>query len=327
MPDDGPTFRHPPAHASAGAGAASTTMAWADYGLIALMATFWGSSYFFVAVAGQALPPLTLSALRLVAASLLLLTVLRTMGIALPATVKAWWHLSLFAALNNPLPFSLIVLAQREVTGGLASIFQATSPLFALLLAPWFIASEHFTWRRLAGIAVGIIGVAILADVTAASGSGRAQLYLLGSALCYSCASIYARRNLAGLHPFAIAGGQSLAGLVQSVAGAVVLEAPWRLANPAGRVWLAGILMGMVGSALAPLCFFTVLRRAGPVNAMLSSILVPVSPILLGMIFLGEQVHSRELIGVMVIALALIIIDGRLVAHLHRRFVAAEPRP
>lgn len=290
------------------------TLGAVEYGLIALQAILWGSTFFFIAIARQEVPPLTLSLARLVPSVLLLGVVVAAMGLRLPATWLDWRRMMVFGAMNNVLPFWLIIMAQREVTGGMAAIFMATAPLCALILAPWFIAEERFTWRRLVGILIGIAGVAVITGVGGvggASGSWRAQGMLLAAALCYSGANIFARKYFGGHHPFAVASSQTIAALFLTLPAALIFEQPWQLPNPTGAAWLSMLIMGLAGSGLAPLCHFTVLQRAGPVNAMLASIVVPVTPIILGATFLNEHLGLRDLAGGSMIALALVVIDGR----------------
>ena len=291
-----------------------------DYGLIALQAMFWGSAFFFIAVARHEIPPFTLSMMRLVPAVLFLLMVISAIGLRLPATLPEWWRLLIFSLLNNVLPMTLIITAQSEVTGGIAAIFMATAPLMTLIIAPWFVAEETFTWLRFVGILVGIAGVAVLVGVGGSGGSWKAQAMLLSAALCFSVANIYARHTLGGYHPFVVASAQTIGSLLLAALAAVAIEQPWTLTGVTSRGWLATLLMGLIASGLAPLCHFTVLKRAGPVNAMLASIVVPVTPILLGATFLGEHLQTRELIGGIIVAMALIIIDGRLPGLFARGF-------
>ncbi len=299
----------------------------AEYGLIVIQSILWGSTFFFIAIARQQVPPLTLSLARLIPSVLLLGAVVAALGIRLPATWSAWRRMLLFSLLNNVVPFWLIIMAQREVSGGIAAIFMATAPLCALVLAPWFVTEERFTWAKLIGIVTGIVGVAIVTGAEGTAGSWRAQAMLLSAALCYSAANIFARRSFGGYHPFAIAASQTIAATVLTLPLALAIEQPWHLQNPSGAAWASMLVMGLAGSGLAPLCHFTVLHRAGPINAMLSSIVVPVTPIVLGVAFLGEHLGWRELTGGVVIALALMIIDGRLWGRVHDHFRAAEVEP
>jgi drug/metabolite transporter (DMT)-like permease len=290
-----------------------------EWGLIALQAMFWGSTFFFIAIARKHFPPMTLSVIRLLPAALLLLCVVTAMGLRLPATRAEWERLLIFSALNNAIPFGLIILAQREVTGGIAAIFMAMSPLWALLLAPWLVAEERFTWQRLSGILVGILGVAVITGASGSAGTGSAQMLLVLATICFACANIYARKFLGGHHPFVIACCQILGSLVITIPLMLAFEKPFALPAPDGHAWLAVIAMGFIGSGLAPLCHFTVLRRAGPVNSMLASIVVPITPVVLGALFLGERLSLREVCGGFIIAGGLLIIDGRPLKALQKR--------
>ncbi len=286
-------------------------MAARDYGLITLQSMLWGSAFFFVTVAGQHVPPITMTAMRLVPACLVLLAVISALGLRLPATRDAWGRMLVMAAFNNVIPFVLIIHAQREVTGGVAAIFNATAPLFAVFIAAIFVQEEHLSWRRVAGIAAGICGVVILIGGEGASATPWAAALLLSAACCYASANVMTRLFFPGYAPFVIACAQMLASLAIAIVAALAMEQPWRLAMPPTTVVLAIAGMGVFGSALASLCHFTVLRRAGPTNAMLVTIILPLTPILLGYLALGEHISVRQMLGGLVIALALVIIDGR----------------
>ncbi len=312
MPSDGPI------RSATVAAPRSTALGPVEYALIATQSITWGSTFFFIALARSHVPPLTLSFVRLIPAALLLGAVVAMMGLRLPATWPEWRHMLIFSIFNNALPFALISAAQRETTGGIAAIFMAITPLCGLVMAPWFIAEEKFTARRLVGILVGIVGVAIVTGASGATGSWTSQSMLVVAALCFGAAGIYARLYLSGYHPFAVASAQTIGALAVSILPLLVIDRPWSLANPGMEAWLAMLIIGIAGSGLSPLCHFTVLRRAGPVNAMLTSIVVPVTPIVLGFIFLGERIGVRELVGAIIIACALTIIDGRLVQRADR---------
>lgn len=292
----------------------SLRMGATEYGLIALQSMLWGSAFFFIAVARDALPPITMSALRLIPASLILLLVISWFGLRLPATLHAWALIAGFCLFNNVIPFILIILAQRSVTGGTAAIFNSTAPLFAVFLAAYFIPDERLSWRRVIGIMIGIGGVAILVGGGISGGTGGllARIALVVAAACYAISNVYARRLLPGYAPFALACAQMVCSFFIAAALSIIFEHPWTLPAPSWDGFLAIMGMGVFGSGLASLCHFTVLRRAGATNAMLVTIILPLTPILLGAAFLGERLTAREIVGAFVIASALVCIDGRL---------------
>lgn len=300
-----------------------------EYGLISLQSMLWGSAFFFIAVAQEALPPVTMSALRLVPACLITLAAATWFRERLPATLGAWALIAGFCMFNNVVPFILIILAQRSVTGGTAAIFNATAPLFAVFLAASFIPDERLSWRRVAGILIGIAGVAILVGGGAAAGSTELwpRLALIAAAACYAISNVYARLFLRGHTPFALASAQMIMSFLIASLLAIIVERPWSLPAPSANGFLAIMGMGIFGSGLASLCHFTVLRRAGATNAMLVTIILPVTPILLGAIFLGERISAREIVGALVIASALLCIDGRIFDWLRHRMGSSQPGP
>lgn len=309
----------------------SLRMGATEYGLIALQSMLWGSAFFFIAVARDALPPMTMSALRLVPACAILLLVVTYFRERLPATLEAWGYVAVFCLFNNVIPFIIIIYAQRFVTGGTAAIFNSTAPLFAIFLAAYFIADERLSWRRVIGILIGIAGVAILVGGGGGSDANGvlARIGLVAAASCYAIGNVLARLFLRGHSPFSLACAQMLASLVIATALAVVFERPWTLPAPSANGLMAIMAMGTFGSALASMCHFNVLKRAGATNAMLVTIILPLTPIILGALFLGERLSVREIVGAGVIAAALVSIDGRVFDWLRRRLAAkpGDPSP
>jgi len=296
-----------------------------EWGLIALHSMFWGSAYFFIEIAQPEVPPLTIAALRTLPASAALLTIVFSLGYRLPATLGEWRVFILFSAFNTVLPFVLIVWGQARATGGMAAILNATAPLFGIFLAHLLTHDEKLSFPKLAGILVGIGGVAILVGpefIAGASADMLARLALLAAPLCYICANIFVRARLAHYPPFVVAAMQMAGAMFVAFPLAFAVDRPWALPAPSWAAIGAIVGMGVFGSALASLCHFTVLQRAGTTNASLVTLIMPVTPIVLGGLFLGETLTPREAMGALVIAAALIIIDGRLV-----RMVWARVRP
>ncbi len=283
--------------------------------MIGLQSMLWGSSFFWIAFARAELPPFTITALRLVPAIAILLLVLAWKRLRLPADLQIWAHLVAFAAFNNVVPFVLIIYAQREVTTGMSAVFNATAPLFTLLLARQFLTGERFSWSKVVGIVTGITGVGIITG-PAFGGvthvSPATYLALLAAPLCYAIATIYARLALIHMQPFVLATGQMIGSLIFAAPLALAIERPWTLAMPGLPAIGAVLAMGIFGSALASLCHFTIMRRAGATNTMLVTLLLPVTPLVLGSLFLGETMSWQDILGACVIATALLIIDGRL---------------
>lgn len=290
-----------------------------EWGLIALQSMLWGSSYFFVAMVQGQLPVFTITALRTLPSLAVLLIVVTALGYRLPAEWSQWRLFLAFALVNTFIPHLLVVWGQSRATGGMAAILNATAPVFGIFLAHIFTHDEKLSANKLAGVVLGLAGVIVLVGYDMALGSGldlTARLALLAAPLLYMAANVFARAKLNAHPPFVIAAAQMVGAMVLAVPAALIVDRPWNGPAPSVQALLAIAGMGVFGSALASLCHFTVLRRAGATNASLVTLIMPLTPILLGGLFLGERLSAREIAGALIIAAALTVIDGRILRHL-----------
>lgn len=284
-----------------------------DWGRIALLAALWASSFPLAEVALWSLTPLTavLGRVALGAAALGLLLRLR--------------GLLVMGLLNNALPFSLIVWGQTRIDSGLASILNATTPLFAVLLAQVLTRDEKLTARRLAGVLLGLAGVALIVGPGALGGLGGdlpGELAVLGAALSYALAGLWGRRFRA-LPPPATAFGMLAGSTLLMLPLALVVEQPWRLA-PSGASLAAVAALGLVATAAAYLLYFRILSTAGATNLLLVTLLIPIGALAAGSLLLDEPLDPRALGGLAAILAGLAVIDGRPAAWLARRLPGAR---
>jgi drug/metabolite transporter (DMT)-like permease len=290
-----------------------------DWSLLAVLSILWGGSFFFNGAALRELPPLTLVFLRVVLGAAILLPLLRMQGISFPKGVAGWKPFVAIGLLNNVIPFSLIVIGQTFIPSGLASILNATTPLFTVLVMA-AAREEALQVRRVAGVALGLVGVIILRGwgVESRAGQGLGILLCLGGAFSYGLAALAARRLLKDSPPLGTATFQLVASTVMMAIVAGATEQPWRLPMPGIATWLAVLGLASLSTALAYIVFFQILRRSGATNVMLVTLLIPVTAILLGWLVLGEPISAREIAGAAVIGSALLVIDGRVVRMLQR---------
>jgi len=250
--------------------------------------------------------------LRVALAAIILLPLLRLYRIGFPVGLSDWKPFFVIALVNNILPFSLIVVAQTYIPSGLASILNATTPLFTVVVMA-AAGDEKLQMRRVAGVVTGFIGVVILhgQDLGFRSGEGIGILLCLAAAFSYGLSALYARRKLSDSPPLATATFQLLASSLMMLIVAAVFERPWQLPMPGVTTWLAMVGLAALSTALAYIVFFQILRRSGSTNVMLVTLLIPVTAILLGYLVLGESISAREIAGALVIGSALLLIDGR----------------
>ncbi|MGQ0566650.1 MAG: DMT family transporter [Gemmobacter sp.] len=293
----------------------TATMRPADWLRLVILSLLWGGSFFFIEIAVPHLPALTIVALRVAMAAGVLALVLAATGTPFPPRAM-WPALLVMGVLNNALPFTAFVLAQGQITGALASILNATTPLFTLVVAAALLREERMTAARLGGLVLGLGGVAVMVGGAAWSGgAATAMPYLLclGAALSYAFASVWGRRfHKGGLAPMTTAFGMLAASALIMAPLAALIDQPWTLPAPPAVAWAAIAGMAVLSTAFAYLLFFRILADAGSVNVALVTFLVPASAIVLGILILGEDVLPRHLAGLALILGGLAVIDGRL---------------
>ncbi len=287
-------------------------MATRDWGLLVLLSLLWGAAFILTEVALRDLPPFTVVLGRIGLAALALNLFLLARGRRLPFEPRLWAAFFVMGALNNVLPFSLIVSGQVTIDGGLAAVLNATTPLFSLLIGHFVTRDERLNWHRSLGIALGILGVVILTGPQALRGLGAVaigQVLVLGAALSYACAAVFGRR-FAGRPPVVVAGGQLTASTLLILPLALFLDRPWTLA-PGTATWAALFALAVFGTAAAYVIYFRVLASAGATNLMLVTLMIPVSALALGMALLGERPAVGDWAGAACILGGLLVIDGR----------------
>lgn len=294
-----------------------------DWSRLVLLSVLWGGTFFFTGVALKELPPLTLVFLRLSIATLILLPLLWVNGVRFPAGAAGWRPFAVMALINNVIPFSLIVMAQTYIPGGTAAVVNATTPVFTVLVAAAF-GEEKLILRRVAGVLLGLCGVIILKgyDFDISSNQSIGIALCLGATISFGFSALWATRKLAGTPPIGAATFQLISASLMMVVLASIFDRPWQLQMPGLVTWLAILGIASLSTALAFILFFQIVTRSGASNVMLVTLLVPVSAILLGYFFLDERIEAREIVGALVIASALLVMDGRVFRLFHRSGIA-----
>lgn len=281
------------------------------------LSVLWGCSFFFAKVAIGELAPLTVVFGRVALAALAL-------NIALAATPQGlfrpgtpWRAYFTMGFLNNALPFSLIFWGQTHIASGEASILNATTPLFTVVVAHVLTADEKMNAAKIAALLSGLAGVAFLVGPGAldhAASSLWGELACLAAALSYAFAGVYGRRfKIMGVAPLEAAAGQVTASSVLILPIMLIVDRPWVLpALPSATVWGALVGLALLSTALGYVLYFRILAAAGATNLLLVTFLIPIVAILLGGFFLGEQLEPRHFAGMALIGIGLAVIDGRI---------------
>lgn len=298
---------------------ASRVMTRAEWGMLVLLSLLWGGSFMFVGVAIREVPVFTIVAFRVLLASIVLHLVLRISGIAFPVRREVLLAFLGMGILNSALPFSLISFGQARIDSGLASILNATTPIFTMIFAHLMTRDEKIGPLKALGVALGFAGVVILfsgRDLVA-NAALVGQIAGILAAVSYGLSNIFGRR-FAGLklNPIAMATGQLSASACIMVPLALIVDHPLSRPLPGLPSVLALTALALVSTAYAYILFFRILTRAGATNVSLVTLLVPCSAIALGSLVLGESLGLREIAGFATIALGLLVIDGRLLRFL-----------
>lgn len=298
-----------------------------EWALLLLLSMLWGGSFFFGKVVLAELPPFTVVFGRVGLAAIALNLIVIATGSRMPAVASTWGAFFTMGLLNNLIPFSLIFWSQTQIASGLAAILNSTTPLFTIVLAHRLTRDERLTANRLAGVLLGIGGVAVMIGPDAWRGvdvSVIAQVAVLGAALSYAFAGLYGRR-FKSTPPLVAASGQVTATTIMMLPVMLIVDQPWTLAAPG--IWTVAALVGLalLSTALAYVIYFRILAVAGATNLLLVTLLIPVSALLLGLLILGERLEPWRFVGMALIGSGLVAIDGRLARFVRRRFESKSP--
>ncbi len=284
------------------------------------LGTIWGASFVSIRIALDEIGPLTSVAHRTFWAMLVLWGVVLVMRIPLPRDLRTWGAFFVMGLLNNMIPFTLMAWGQLHVASGLTSIFNAATAIFGVLAAAVFFADERLTLRKIIGVLLGFAGVTTaigLSNLTEFDIRSLAQLAILAGTVFYALAGVWARTFLAGLRPQMAAAGMLTGSSLISVPLAGAVEGPVSLALQPDTLLAIGYY-SVIATALAYLLYYHVLSLAGSGNLMLVTLIIPPVAITLGALLRAEQLAPNAWAGFALLALGMIVLDGRLPRRISR---------
>jgi len=304
-------------------------MSAADWVILLTLGVLWGGSFFFVEIIVEEMPPLTLVAVRLVIAAAALNLFMKFKGVPMPKDAVSWRSFVIMGMINSIIPYSLFSWGQIHISGGLASILNASTPLLTVIVAHIMTTDEKVTGGKIAGVVMGIIGVAVMIGPDALQGLGAAvlaQAACLAASLSYAFAGVFGRRfRRMGLSPTAAATGQITAAALILFPIAMIVDQPWHLPMPSLASWASLAGLALLCTSWAYILFFRLLNSAGATNISLVTFLVPISAILLGAVVLGERLEPVHFAGIALIGIGLACIDGRLIRRLRPSSLGNQP--
>jgi drug/metabolite transporter (DMT)-like permease len=294
-----------------------------DWIILLVLALIWGGAFMFIGVAVRHVHPLTYVWLRLSVAAVAMLLFLKMKGHPLGLPREVWGSMLLLSLLNNALPFTLFGWGQTHIASGLASILNATTPIWGVLVAHVFTQDERMTPRKFAGVLLGFGGVATMIGPALLANIGTdalAQLACITASLSYALAAVWARRfRRMQLSPMSVTTGQLIAGALMMAPVALLFDQPWTQPFPPLSAIGSIVALALLCTAFGYVLYFRLIDHAGATNALLVTLLVPPVAILLGALFLAEQLEAHDFLGLALIALGLAAIDGRVLSLFQRR--------
>lgn len=273
-----------------------------EIALLLSLATLWSSSFGFIKVAVETVPPLSVAAGRLTLAMVLIVAAARLRGLRFPDEKGLWPKFLAVGLFGNALPFTLISWGEIRIDSGLAAILMAVMPLATLLLAHCFTSDERMNPARILGVALGFGGVVVLIGPDALAGLGDEairQIAVAGGAVCYAIATVIARR-LPRMPLLISSAGALIASVALSLPLAFIVDRPWALA-PSAESLGAVVLLGLFPTALAILMYFALLQRTGATFIALNNYLIPSLGVVWGILFLGEEPSVRAVVALAII--------------------------
>ena len=275
-----------------------------------ILGGLWGSSYLFIKVAVAQVPPLTLVAGRLVLAAAIMWVVLAAVRQAMPRSRRLWAAFAVMGLLNGAVPYSLIFWSEQHISSGLASLLQATMPLFTVLMGHFLMRDERLTAGRVAGVVLGFAGVGLLMLPDLRQGAHAnllGQLAMVASSVSYAGAALVARSRLRGQPALVSTTGQLTMGAVWTLPLSLLVDGPLERVPslPALGSWLG---LTILGTVIAYVIYFKLIERTSAAFTSTVTYIIPVFGLILGALVLNEPVSLTLLVSLGLILAGVLLV-------------------
>jgi drug/metabolite transporter (DMT)-like permease len=278
-----------------------------------VLCVIWGSTWLFIELGLEALPPLTFAAIRFVISCAIIFSIIRIRGIKLPRARGDWSLLAITGILSFALNYGLVFWAEQYISSGLAALLQATLPAFGLVFAHFHLPGERLSWARIGGVVLGVCGVGVVfSNQLAVSGTMALAgcVAMILSAMFAAYSNVLVKAYGKNMNPAVLAAGQMLFGLLVLLVVGIPLEG-----NPLRFHWtpialISLLYLAVVGTVIAFMLYYWLVLNMDVTKSMLISLVTPVVAVLLGMLVLDEQIGWRTLFGgaMIMMGIALIVV-------------------
>jgi len=271
-----------------------------------LLGAIWSSSFMWIKIAVQEIGPVTLVAFRVFFGLLFGVVVILVQRVSWPRTFKEWIPLLVLGITNISVPFFLISWGEQSIDSAVASILDATVPLFTILIAHYLLHDDKMTVPKVAGLLIGFAGVIILMskDIGASFGSILGQLAVIVACVFYAGSAVYARKTTEDTPGIVRSVGPLVSATAAMWLATFLVESPVKIPQ-LSITWISLLFLGIVGSGLAFIMLYYLIHEIGPTRASMVTYLFPLGGVILGVVFLEEQLSWQLLVGALLIVLSL----------------------
>ena len=273
-----------------------------------LLGAIWSSSFMWIKIAVQEVGPLTLVAFRVLFGLLFGIVIIFIQRIPLPRTMKEWAPLLLLGLTNVAAPFFLISWGEKSIDSAVASILDATVPLFTILIAHFLLRDDKMTLPKVLGLLIGFAGVVVLMskDLGASTSSLLGQLAVIVASMFYAGSSVIVRKTTQDTPGILRSAGPLVSATAIMWLGVALFESPLKIPQ-VGLTWLALLWLGVLGSGLAFVMAFYLIHEIGPTRATMVTYLFPLGGVILGVTILHEQLTWHLIVGALLIVASLVV--------------------
>ena len=273
-----------------------------------LLGAIWSSSFMWIKIAVREVGPITLVAFRALFGLLFCIVVILIQRVSLPRTFKDWLPLLVVGLTNIAIPFFLISWGELHIDSAVASILDATVPLFTILIAHFLLQDDKITMPKILGLVIGFVGIVLLMskDIGGSSSSLLGQMAVIVASIFYAISAIYIRKTTVDTPGIVRSAGPLVSASVTMWLGALIFESPVQIPQ-LGITWVALLFMGVLGSGLAFVMAFYLIHEIGPTRTTMVTYLFPLGGVILGVTFLHEQLTWQVIAGAVIIIFSLVI--------------------
>jgi drug/metabolite transporter (DMT)-like permease len=292
-----------------------------------LLGAIWGSSFLWIKIAVQEVGPITLVAFRALFGLLFCLVVAVIQRVEWPRNLRSWLPLLVLGLTNIAIPFFLISWGEQSIDSAVASVLDATVPLFTILIAHFLLKDDKITLSKMMGLLVGFAGVVVLMmkDLSNASaGSLLGQAAVLLASVFYAVSSVIARKTTEDTPGILRSGIPLIAASVVMWPSAMTFESPVEIPQ-LGITWIALLWLGILGSGLAFVLAYYLIHEMGPTRMTMVTYLFPVVGVILGTVFLDEQLTWQLILGTLLVLISLVIANWQSQMQQEHRREEASP--